>query len=81
MQKLKKEEMPTILPIASKRSTLLRVTLLQLEIGEGLFLPRDEWKAKNSPRFIVVAITKSHGFRYEFGWKSDGTGWLFRRTA
>ncbi len=81
MQKLKKEEIPSILPITSKRSTVLRVTLLQLEVGEGLFLPREDWKAKNSPRYIVLGIKKTHGFRYEFGWKSDGTGWLFRRTA
>jgi hypothetical protein len=81
IEKLNKDEMPAILPLSRKGNTVLRVMLLQLEIGEGLFLPKEDWKAKNGPRFIVAGVTKTHGFRYEFGWKADGTGWLFRRTA
>ena len=81
IKKLRKDEMPAILPLARKRNTLLRVMLLQLEIGEGLFLPKEDWKAKNGPRFIVAGITKTHGFRYDWGWKADGTGWMFRRTG
>ncbi len=81
IKKLSKDEMPAILPLSRKRNTVLRVMLLQLEIGEGLFMPKEDWKTKNGPRFIVAGVTKTHGFRYDYGWMADGTGWMFRRTA
>lgn len=81
MKKIEKDEMPAILPVSRRRNTMLRVMLLQLEVGEGLFLPREEWKAKNPPHYVVANIKKSHGFRFDYGFKTDGTGWLFRRVA
>jgi hypothetical protein len=77
---LSKEETPTILPISKGRNTLLRTMLLQLEVGQVLFLPKEDWKTKNSPFYIVSAIKKKFGMQYEYGRKVDGTGWLFRRT-
>lgn len=79
MKKLKKEEIPEILPISKGRNTMLRVQLLQLAVGEGLFLPKAEWKTKNSPAHIVARIKKKHGMQFEYGFKPDGMGWLFRR--
>jgi hypothetical protein len=58
IEKLNKDEMPAILPLSRKGNTVLRVMLLQLEVGEGLFLPKEDWKAKNGPRFIVAGVTK-----------------------
>lgn len=77
---LSEEETPAILPISKGRNTLLRAMLLQLEVGQALFLPREDWKTKNTPFYVVSAIKKKFGFQYEYGFKIDGTGWLFRRT-
>lgn len=79
MKKISKEEMPVILPVRRKRMTTLRTQLEQLAIGEGLFLPKEEWNAKSSPSFIVAGIRKKSGYLYEWGFKTDGSGWLFRR--
>ncbi|MBI1287945.1 MAG: hypothetical protein GC178_10230 [Flavobacteriales bacterium] len=79
MRKLSKDEIPEVLPIVRGRNTMLRVMLLQLEVGEILFMPNEEWKAKSSPRYVVNAIKKKHPHRFEYGKKTDGTGWLFKR--
>jgi hypothetical protein len=81
MQKIAKEDLPAILPTRGGRDTKLRVNLLQLAVGEGLFMTNEEWKRKNPPYKIVARIKKTHGFRYEYGLKGDGSGWLFRRIA
>lgn len=60
---------------------MLRVKLLELQIGEGIFLPRDEWRTKNSPAYVISYIKKTHNYRFEYGFKTDGTGWLFKRVA
>lgn len=73
--------MPEVLPVSRGRNTMLRAQLLQLEVGEGLFLPRNEWKTKNGPSYIIAYLKKSHGYRYDYGFKIDGSGWLFRRVA
>ena len=77
---LKKEEMPEILPISKGRSTMLRTQLLKLEIGEGLILPKEEWKTKSSPAHVVARIKKTHGFQFEHGAMTDASGWMFRRV-
>lgn len=75
-----KEETPEVLPISRGRNTLLRVKLLQLKIGESLELPKEDWKSKNTPRYVVGTIKKKFGFQYEWGKKIDGTGWVFKRV-
>ena len=81
MQILKKEEMPKILPIKGGRDSKLRVMLLQLEIGEGLFMSHEEWKRKKPPYQVVSYIKKSHGRLFKYGKKADGSGWIFKRIA
>lgn len=81
MKKLKQEEIPEILPIIKGRNTLLRVQLLELKVGDVLFMALDEWKTKTSPRHVVHSIKKKYGMRYEYGRTTDGTGWLFKRVA
>jgi hypothetical protein len=81
MQFLKKEDIPGFLPIVRKRETTLRAMLLQLQIGEGVFLPKEKWKNKSSPAFIVAYLKKTKGLKFEYGFKTDGTGWLFRRVG
>lgn len=80
IRKLKKEELPEVLPVSKGRNTLLRVLLLELEVGEGLFLPREDWKAKRTPSYVVAAIKRTHKRAFEYGFKTDGSGWLFRRV-
>jgi len=80
IRKLNKEEIPTVLPISKGRNTALRVELLQLQVGEACFLPKADWKTKNGPYYVVARIKKTHGFLYEYGLKTDGSGWLFRRV-
>jgi hypothetical protein len=80
IKKLNKDETPSILPVSRGRNTMLRAMLLQLEIGESLFMPREDWKSKNSPFYIIAYIKKTKGFLYDYGFKIDGTGWLFKRV-
>jgi hypothetical protein len=61
--------------------TLLRAELEKLQIGEVLFLPREEWETKNSPYYIISSIKKKSGLLFDWGFKTDGTGWLFRRVG
>jgi hypothetical protein len=81
MRKLSPEETPEILPLKSGRSTQLRTLLLQLAVGEVAFMPKEEWKTKNGPSFIVAHIKKTHGFLYAYGSMTDGSGWMFKRVA
>jgi hypothetical protein len=81
MEKLKKEELPDLLPVKRGRDTLLRTQLLQLQVGEGVFMPKEEWKRKNTPFYVIAQLKKTKGLRFEYGMKTDGTGWLFRRVA
>lgn len=80
MPKIPKEEMPEILPVSRKRNTLLRTELLQLKVGEGYFLPRSEWKGKSSPAHVIARLKKL-GIQFDYGFKTDGSGWLFRRVG
>ncbi len=77
---LSKEETPDILPVRKGRNTYLRTMLLQLKVGQVLWLPKEDWKTKNGPFYIVSAIKKKYGFLYEYGKKTDDSGLLFRRT-
>ncbi len=79
MHKLENDQIPEHLPISRSKNTMLRVGLLALKVGEVLFLPKDEWRAKNTPYYIVRYIKKTHGYRFDYGFKTDGTGWLFKR--
>ena len=81
MQKIGKEEASGQLPIKRGRDTYLRVALLGLEVGEALFMPKEEWKRKTGPYYVVARIKKTHGHRFEYGMKTDNSGWLFRRVA
>jgi len=81
MKKMEKIELPHILPVKRGRDTPLRVALLSLAVGEGLFMSKEEWRSKNGPYYVVAHIKKTLGHRYEYGMKPDGSGWLFRRVA
>lgn len=81
MHKVNKDEVPEVLPVSRGRNTLLRAHLLQLEVGETLFLPREEWKTKNTPYYIVRYLKKKNHYQFDYGFKTDGTGWLFKRIA
>jgi hypothetical protein len=79
MGKISKEEMPAILPVMRTRITLLRSELQQLQVGEGYFLPKEEWKTKSTPSHIIGYLKRTRGMVFEYGFKTDGTGWLFKR--
>lgn len=81
IKKLDKDEVPEMLPIKRGRESLLRIMLLKLEIGETLFMPKQDWKAKVGPYYIVASVKKKFGYRFEYGMKDDGSGWLFRRVG
>lgn len=81
MKKLEKDEIPALLPVKRRRETTLRAMLLQLQVGEGVFLPFEKWKTKSSPAFVLTRLKKTKGLQFEYGKKTDDTGWLFRRVA
>ena len=72
--------MPQVMPVSRKRNSFLRAKLLQLQIGEGIFLPKAEWKTKTGPAHIVARLKKTMGLEFDYGFKTDGTGWLFKRV-
>jgi len=81
IQKFGKGDTPQRLPVSKGRSTLLRAMLLELEVGESLLLPRADWKTKNGPYYIIAYLKKTTSYRFDYGFKTDGTGWLFKRIA
>ncbi len=81
MEIIKKEAVPSILPVAGGRDTRLRTMLLQLQPGDALFLPAAEWRNKRPPYNVVAYIKKTRGITFEYGRKADGSGWLFRRLS
>jgi hypothetical protein len=81
MQIIKKEEVPAVLPTKGGRDTKLRVMLIQLQVGDALDVPTEEWHRKNPPYKIIAGVKKTHGFRFEYGKKADDSGWIFRRIA
>ncbi len=80
MKKIPKEEMPDKLPIKEGRSSLLRLSLINLQIGEGLEVERGELRTQKPPYDIISRIKKKYGFRYKYGQNADGSGWLFKRV-
>ena len=79
MEILGKDDQPDILPIIKGRTTLLRTYLLQMKVGEVLFMPNEEWRSKATPRHVVARIKKTLGYVFEYGRKTDRSGWLFKR--
>jgi len=57
------------------RQTVLRALLLQLRIGEAVYMKNEEWKAKRSPYEIATRLQKKMGWSITYG-----SGWLFKRT-
>ena len=80
IEKFGKDENDAELPISRGRNTLLRVMLLQLKIGERLFLPKEDWKTKSGPYHVVARIKKSKGYEYLHGRALDKPGWWFKRV-
>lgn len=80
MKLLSKEALPAILPLKRGRDTKLRLMLLRTQVGEGVFMPKEEWVGKSSPYYIVARVKKTHGFVFEYGMEYDGSGWKFRRV-
>ena len=81
MGKISKEDMPQIMPVSRTQNTFLRTELMQLQVGEGYFLPRSEWLTKSKPTHVIGYLKKTHGMRFDYGFKTDGSGWLFKRVA
>jgi hypothetical protein len=48
MRFVKKEDLPEVLPVLRKRETTLRYMLIQLQVGESVYLPKEKWKNKSS---------------------------------
>ena len=81
MQFIDAADLPPLLPVFRKKETTLRAMLKQLEIGQGVFMPFEKWKNKRGPSYVISALKKTTGMRFEYGKAVDGTGWLFRRIA
>jgi hypothetical protein len=78
---LSKDELPSVLPVKRGRSSKLRQALLQLEVGAGLFVPKEAYQTKHGPAAVVHRLKRTSGIRVEYGMKPDGSGWIFRRNA
>ena len=81
MEKIESSQMPELLPVSKGRNTMLRAQLLQLKVGEGLFMPASEWKTKTRPYYIITRLKRKLNMTFEYGFKTDGSGWLFRRVG
>ncbi len=81
MRILNKEEADAITPVSNGRETLVSSTIKQLQVGQGLIITRQDWKAKYPPTTIVNSISKKTGRKFEKGRMPDGSGWFVKRVA
>lgn len=81
MNKLTKEEVAAITTIGGGRETLLSAHIKQLQIGEGLSIEKNEWKAKYNIGRMVKTAGKSTGRTFSCGRMPNGNGWLVVRLS
>jgi hypothetical protein len=81
MKILSAEETSKITPLNKGRQTLVYAKLLQLQIGEGLHIEKQEWKAKYRPSALVNKAGKRLKRKFICRRMPDGSGWLVKREG
>jgi hypothetical protein len=82
MKKLTEEEANAIKVLPPGKRTLLRVTLLSMQVGEVVFIEAHEWTWKNQPLSTYCRrLEKLNKRRFDCRKAVDGTGWVVRRVG
>jgi hypothetical protein len=81
MRKITEEEANNIPTNKTGRNSLIRNYLLNLNVGEIIFLERSDWKQKrNGPSDLISRMRKETKFDFICEKALDNSGWVIRRT-
>jgi hypothetical protein len=79
MRKLTPEEYSQMNLKGRGRQSAFSRAVTQLEVGEVLFLPKEEWKKKYHPSRTIYTIKKRYNRQYKLLTEANGTGWAVER--
>ncbi|MDP6909732.1 MAG: hypothetical protein QF371_09505 [Flavobacteriales bacterium] len=79
MRKLTPEEYQNMNLTGRGRQSEFSRAVMQLEVGEILFLPKAEWKKKYHPGNSVYTISKRYHRKFEILRETNGKGWTVKR--
>jgi hypothetical protein len=79
MKKLTPEEYASMNLRGRGRQSEFSKAVSQLEVGEILFLPTEEWKNKYHPGNSVYTIAKRYKRKFEVLREASGKGWTVKR--
>lgn len=81
MRKLSKEELENMPIKGAKNASVFYKAIINLRIGEGLFISKKEYNLKQRLSRICRRIMKRFpNVKYVIGELADGTGWMVKRT-
>ena len=81
MRKLTKEEYEAMNLVGHGRQSRFSRAVMELEVGEVLFLPTEEWKNKYHPSDAVRNIARRYKRKFEVLREASGKGWTVKRLA
>lgn len=80
MKKLTKEEAKGIITKPAGRSSLARTYILDMEVGDIIFLERKDWRQRHrQPSTFCKMLERKYGRNWKCDTALDGTGWVIER--
>lgn len=79
MKKLTPEEYANMNLRGRGRQSPFSRAVMQLLVGEVLYLPKEEWKNKYHPSKTVYTIKKRYSRKFELFTEASGKGWTVKR--
>ena len=82
MKKLNEEEFSNMLMMSNRKASPFYTAIINLRVGESIFISRKEWKAQKPPTRICRSIEKKYPHvKYEGGRLTDDSGWAVKRVG
>ena len=81
MKKISQEEFEAMNLVGHGRQSAFSRAVMQLEVGEVLYLPKEEWKKKYHPSKSVYTIAKRHNRKFEVLSEVNNKGWTVKRIT
>ncbi|MBI1289398.1 MAG: hypothetical protein GC178_17665 [Flavobacteriales bacterium] len=79
MRKLTPEEYSGMNLRGRGRQSAFARAVMQLEVDEVLFLPKEEWKKRYHPSKTLYTIRKRYNRTFELLTEVNGKGWTVKR--
>jgi len=80
MKKISNEDFEKLPIKGSGRSSHFYKSIINLKMGENLFISTDEWDGYKTPSNICRYIEKKFPVKYLCGKIADGSGWAIKRV-